>query len=55
MLKTLFNFAVVGIRIFLGFVFFTAGTGKLTEGYYFSLTMFPMSPAKMVAPYGLGL
>lgn len=55
MLKTLFNLSIVGVRIFLGFVFFTAGMGKLTEGHYFPLTMFPMSLAKMLAPYGLGL
>ena len=51
----IFNLAVVGIRILLGFIFFTAGMGKLTEGHYFPLTMFPMSLSKILAPYGLGL
>src|SRR5215213_3472536 len=55
MKKTLFNLAVVGIRIFLGFVFFTAGMGKLTQGHYFPLTMFPMSLAKILEPHGLSL
>ena len=55
MIKTLFNLAVVGTRIFLGFVFFTAGMGKLTHGHYFPLTMFPMSLAEILAPYGLSL
>lgn len=55
MRQTIFNLAVVGIRIFLGFVFFTAGMGKLTNGHYFPLTMFPMSLSKILAPYGLSL
>jgi hypothetical protein len=55
MINTLFQLSVIGIRIFLGFIFFTAGMGKLTQGQYFPLTMFPMSLAKMLAPYGLGL
>lgn len=55
MVVRLFNLSVIGIRIFLGFVFFTAGMGKLTQGQYFPLTMFPMSLSKMLAPYGLGL
>jgi hypothetical protein len=55
MIKTLFDLAVVGTRIFLGFVFFTAGMGKLTHGHYFPLTMFPMSLAKILEPHGLGL
>lgn len=53
--NTFFNLAVIGIRIFLGFVFFTAGMGKLTHGHYFPLTMFPMSLQKILEPYGLGL
>jgi hypothetical protein len=53
--KTIFNLAVVGTRIFLGFVFFTAGMGKITYGDYFPLTMFPMSLEQILAPYGLGL
>lgn len=55
MVKNLFNLSVVGIRIFLGFVFFTAGMGKLTHGGYFPLTMFPMSLSKILEPYGLSL
>ena len=55
MMQTIFNLAVIGTRILLGFVFFTAGMGKLTHGHYFPLTMFPMSLAKILAPYGLGL
>ena len=55
MLNTLFNLAVVGTRIFLGFIFFTAGMGKLTHGHYFPLTMFPMSLAKILEPHGLSL
>jgi hypothetical protein len=55
MIKTLFNLSVVGTRIFLGFVFFTAGMGKLTHGHYFPLTMFPMSLAKILEPHGLSL
>jgi uncharacterized membrane protein YphA (DoxX/SURF4 family) len=55
MINTLFNLAVVGTRIFLGFVFFTAGMGKLTHGHYFPLTMFPMSLAKILEPHGLSL
>jgi uncharacterized membrane protein YphA (DoxX/SURF4 family) len=55
MTRTLFNLAVVGTRIFLGFVFFTAGMGKLTHGHYFPLTMFPMSLAKILEPHGLAL
>lgn len=55
MIQTLFNLAVVGTRIFLGFVFFTAGMGKLTQGNYFPLTMFPMSLSKILAPHGLAL
>ena len=53
--NTIFNLAVIGIRIFLGFIFFTAGMGKLTHGHYFPLTMFPMSLAKILAPHGLSL
>lgn len=52
---TIVNLAVVGTRILLGFIFFNAGMGKLTEGHYFPLTIFPMSLAKILAPYGLGL
>jgi uncharacterized membrane protein YphA (DoxX/SURF4 family) len=55
MIRILFNLATVGIRIFLGFIFFTAGMGKLTNGDYFPLTMFPMSLEKILAPYGLSL
>lgn len=55
MINILFNLAVVGIRIFLGFIFFTAGMGKLTQGQYFPLTMFPMSLAKILEPHGLAL
>ncbi|HEX9930804.1 MAG TPA: hypothetical protein VGB02_19885 [Pyrinomonadaceae bacterium] len=53
--NTIFNLAVIGIRIFLGFIFFTAGMGKLTHGHYFPLTMFPMSLSKILAPHGLSL
>ncbi|HEX8264063.1 MAG TPA: hypothetical protein VF596_01465 [Pyrinomonadaceae bacterium] len=53
--NTIFNLAVIGIRILLGFIFFTAGMGKLTHGHYFPLTMFPMSLSKILAPYGLSL
>lgn len=53
--RTIFNLAVIGIRILLGFIFFTAGMGKLTQGHYFPLTMFPMSLSKILEPYGLGL
>jgi hypothetical protein len=55
MIKILFNLAVVGTRILLGFIFFTAGMGKLTHGHYFPLTMFPMSLAKILEPHGLAL
>lgn len=55
MINTLFNLSVVGTRILLGFIFFTAGMGKLTHGHYFPLTMFPMSLAKILAPHGLAL
>jgi hypothetical protein len=55
MIKTLFHLAVIGTRILLGFIFFTAGMGKLTHGHYFPLTMFPMSLAKILEPYGLSL
>jgi uncharacterized membrane protein YphA (DoxX/SURF4 family) len=55
MLQTIFNLSVVGVRILLGFIFFTAGMGKLTNGDYFPVTMFPMSLEKMLAPYGLSL
>lgn len=55
MLKTLFNLSVIGTRIFLGFIFFTAGMGKLTHGHYFPISMFPMSLAQILAPYGLSL
>jgi len=55
MRQTIFNLAIVGVRILLGFVFFTAGMGKLTHGHYFPLTMFPMSLSKILAPYGLSL
>jgi uncharacterized membrane protein YphA (DoxX/SURF4 family) len=54
-MQTIFNLAVVGIRIFLGFIFFTAGMGKLTHGHYFPLTMFPMSLSHILAPHGLSL
>ena len=55
MINTLFNLAVFGTRFFLGFIFFTAGMGKLTHGHYFPLTMFPMSLAKILEPHGLAL
>lgn len=55
MIKILFNLAVVGTRILLGFIFFTAGMGKLTHGHYFPLTMFPMSLAKILEPHGLAV
>lgn len=55
MIQAIFNLAVIGTRILLGFIFFTAGMGKLTQGHYFPLTMFPMSLAKILAPYGLSL
>ena len=55
MINTLFNLAVVGTRILLGFIFFTAGMGKLTQGHYFPLTMFPMSLAKILEPHGLAM
>ena len=55
MKNTIINLAVVGTRILLGFIFFNAGMGKLTEGHYFPLTIFPMSLSKILEPYGLGL
>jgi uncharacterized membrane protein YphA (DoxX/SURF4 family) len=55
MYKTLFDLSVIGTRILLGFIFFTAGMGKLTHGHYFPLTMFPMSLAKILAPHGLAM
>src|SRR6188768_310912 len=55
MFNSLYKLAIIGIRFFLGFVFFTAGMGKLTQGQYFPLTMFPMSLAKILAPYGLSM
>lgn len=55
MTRTLFNLAIISTRILLGFIFFTAGMGKITEGHYFPFTIFQSSLAKMLAPYGLGL
>ncbi len=55
MIQTILNLAVVGIRIFLGFVFFTAGMGKVTYGDYFPFAMFAMSLEKLLAPHGLAL
>lgn len=55
MIRILFNLSVVGVRIFLGFIFFTAGMGKLTNGHYFPISMFPISLAKLLEPYGLSL
>ena len=55
MFNSLYKLAIIGIRFFLGFVFFTAGMGKLTQGHYFPLTMFPMSLAKILEPHGLAL
>jgi uncharacterized membrane protein YphA (DoxX/SURF4 family) len=55
MIQTIFNLAVVGGRILLGFIIFTAGMGKVTYGDYFPLTMFPMSLERMLAPHGLAL
>ena len=55
MKRTIFSLAVVGTRILLGFIFFTAGMGKVTYGDYFPLTMFPMSLERLLAPHGLAL
>lgn len=55
MIQTIFNLTVVGGRILLGFIIFTAGMGKITYGDYFPLTMFPMSLERMLAPHGLAL
>ena len=55
MTRTIFNLAVVGGRLLLGFIIFTAGMGKVTYGDYFPLTMFPMSLEKLLAPHGLSL
>lgn len=54
-MKTIFTLAVIAVRILLGFIFFTAGMGKLTHGHYFPLTIFPMSLSEILAPYGLSL
>ena len=54
MLQTIFNLTVIGIRIFLGFIFFTAGMGKLTHGDFPGL-IGPVHLDEWLAPYGLGL
>jgi uncharacterized membrane protein YphA (DoxX/SURF4 family) len=55
MYNKIFNLLIIGTRILLGFTFFTAGMGKLTSGDYFPITMFPISLAEVLAPYGLSL
>jgi uncharacterized membrane protein YphA (DoxX/SURF4 family) len=55
MRQTILNLTVIGARILLGFIFFTAGMGKVTYGDYFPLTMFPMSLERLLAPHGLAL
>jgi len=50
----LLKFAVVGIRLFLGLIFFTSGMGKLTRGDYPGL-IGPVHLDEWLAPYGLGL
>ena len=51
---SLFKFAVVGTRLFLGLIFFTSGMGKLMGGDYPGL-IGPVRLEEWLAPYNLGL
>lgn len=53
--RALLRFAVVGVRVFLGLLFFTSGMSKLTDNHFFAFTFFPQSLEAILAPYGLGL
>lgn len=52
--ECLLKFAVVGLRLFLGLIFFTSGMGKLTHGDFPGL-IGPVRLDEWLAPYGLGL
>jgi uncharacterized membrane protein YphA (DoxX/SURF4 family) len=50
----LIRLALAGTRVFLGLIFFSSGTAKLTHGDFFGI-IGPVWLADRLAPYGLGL
>lgn len=52
--QPLFKLVIIGTRLFLGLIFFTAGMAKLTHGDFFGI-IGPVWLEERLAPYNLGL